>query len=114
MKLQAIQSFSPRGAHIIKQGETFTTNEKDAEILILNGMAKSLDDSTPTDEGNAIPVDYSTAIFDEASLQENTITELKKIAKNKSVKGYSTLSKSELIFAILAQQNANQNEAMEE
>lgn len=107
MKLQAIQSFSPRGAHIIKQGETFTTNEIDADILIRNGMAKLLDDSTQVEE-------TSTVIYDEATLQEKTITELKKIAKNKSVKGYSNLSKSELIFAILAQQTANQIETMEE
>lgn len=107
MKLQAIQSFSPRGAHIIKQGETFTTNEIDADILIRNGMAKLLDDSTQLEE-------TSTVIYDEATLQEKTITELKKIAKNKSVKGYSNLSKSELIFAILAQQTANQIETMEE
>ncbi|HBC2031441.1 TPA: Rho termination factor N-terminal domain-containing protein [Clostridium perfringens] len=35
-------------------------------------------------------------------LNEKTVEELKKIAKEKNIKGYSTLSKNELIEAIRA------------
>jgi hypothetical protein len=35
------------------------------------------------------------------------MTELRKIAKNIGVTGYSTMSKSEIIFAIRGQQNIN-------
>lgn len=36
------------------------------------------------------------------SLNDKTVEELKKIAKEKNIKGYSTLSKNELIEAIRA------------
>jgi hypothetical protein len=40
-------------------------------------------------------------------LNQKTITDLKKIAKNIGVTGYSSFTKAELVFAILAKQQSN-------
>jgi hypothetical protein len=117
MKMIALQSFSVRGAHIISQGETFTTNEADAEIYIRNGLASALSEteapSELTTDEEGITQEFK-AIYTEAELQEKTITDLRKIAKHKGVSGYSRMSKSELIFAILANQENEQIQEMEE
>jgi hypothetical protein len=124
MKLTALQSFSPRGAKLIRQHETFTANEADAEIYIRNGLASTYEESqAPSDiaqikvDGAPIEVDPMADVekfYIESELQEKNVTDLKKIAKNKGVSGYTKMSKSELIFAILAHQTANQIENMEE
>jgi hypothetical protein len=101
MELKALKSFSPRGAKLIRQGETFTASKTDAEIYTRNGLA-IIEGSETTDEI------LTNENYTEEQLLEKNVSELKKIAKNKAVSGYTKLSKSELIFAILAnQQNEN-------
>lgn len=52
------------------------------------------------DESNQIDGELSQD--DSIELNDKTVEELKKIAKEKNIKGYSTLSKNELIEAIRA------------
>ena len=124
MKLTALQTFSPRGAKLIAQHETFTASEADAEIYIRNGLASIYNESeaptnieelgideTPT-EAEGTPTENQ--FYLEEDLQEKNVTELRKIAKNKGVSGYTRMAKSELIFAILASQQAEQIQTMEE
>lgn len=119
MKLIALKSFSARGAEIIPQDATFTASEEDAEIYIRNGLASAYQETeAPTNleetlvEGEEAEV--TPTIYREEDLNEKTITELRKIAKDKGVSGYSRMSKSELIFAIVASQQAEQIQEMEE
>jgi hypothetical protein len=118
MKMIALQSFSVRGAEIISQGSTFTTNEADAEIYIRNGLASVLSETEAPQELTDEPITGETEEFKtsytEVELQEKTITDLRKIAKHKGIGGYSRMSKSELIFAILASQENEQIQEMEE
>lgn len=116
MKLKALQSFSQRGAKIIRQGDTFTASEADAEIYIRNGMA-SLADAETTQSMSLTNAEETTninVIYLEEDLQEKNVTDLRKIAKNKGVSGYTRMSKSELIFAILASQQTEQIQQVEE
>lgn len=121
MKLTALQSFSQRGARVIRQGETFTASEADAEIYIRNGMASLYQESEAPSEINELRADGAPTeatnpqqIYTEEELQEKNVTDLRKIAKNKGVSGYTRMSKSELIFAILASQQTEQIQQMEE
>ena len=123
MKLTALQSFSARGAKIIRQNEQFTANEADAEIYIRNGMATPYNESeapqTMSVANDEAPTPDPTAtveseVLTEENMQEKNVTDLRKIAKNKGVSGYTRMTKSELIFAILASQQAEQIQTMEE
>jgi hypothetical protein len=121
MKLTALQSFSQRGAKIIRQGDTFTASEADAEIYIRNGMASLYEESEAPSEitelradGAPVEATETQSIYLEEDLQEKNVTDLRKIAKNKGVSGYTRMTKSELIFAILASQQGEQLQQMEE
>lgn len=48
------------------------------------------------------PIEGELSQDGSVELNEKTVEELKKIAKEKNIKGYSTLSKNELIEAIRA------------
>lgn len=48
------------------------------------------------------PIDSEISSDNLLELNDKTVEELKKIAKEKNIKGYSTLSKNELIEAIRA------------
>lgn len=113
MKLKALKTFSPRGANLIRQGDTFTANEADAELYIRNGIATTYEESQAPQEMEPEPTDENR-IYTEEELQEKNVTDLRKIAKNKGVSGYTRMSKSELIFAILASQQGEQLQQMEE
>lgn len=104
MKLQALKTFSRGGGKLVKQGETFEATETNGKEYMRLNLAKenaSNNETQTIEEKN----------YTENELQEFNVTELKKIAKNIEVVGYSTMSKSELIFAIRAKKNTNNLEA---
>ena len=109
MELVALKTFSRGGVNTVKQGDTFTANDAHAQEYIRLGLAK------PTDATEAAKVEAASeparevviSDYTEEELNQKTITDLKKIAKNIGVTGYSSMSKAELVFAILAKQKSN-------
>jgi len=109
MELVALKTFSRGGVQTVKQGDTFTANDAHAAEYIRLGLAK------PTDAKEAAKVEAAAAPaeeiaksdYTEEELNQKTITDLKKIAKNIGVTGYSSSTKAELVFAILAKQKQN-------
>lgn len=110
MKLRALKTFSAGGAHLVFEGNEFEASKAHAEEYVRLGLAEALSDTgEPTNTFQEPPITEDTARTDytEAELLEKNMTDLKKIAKNIGVTGYSQYTKSEIIFAILAQQNTN-------
>ena len=109
MELVALKTFSRGGVNTVKQGDTFTANEAHANEYIRLGLAKPTDEkeAAKVEAASAPATDVAKSDYTEAELNEKTITELKKIAKNIGVTGYSSSTKAELVFAILAKQKQN-------
>jgi Rho termination factor, N-terminal domain len=74
-------------------------------------QANSDEDGSNEEEARPVMAPPPISDYTEEELSNKSMKELKNIAKNIGVKGYSTVSKAELIFMIRAQQN--QNNAME-
>lgn len=125
MKLVAIKTFSAGGSKLTMQGETFSAPENRAKEYIRLGLAE--EDRGETQAPREMDAEFATEItpnlradnpedmplsdYTEEELLRMNMTELKKIAKNIGVTGYSTMSKGELVFAIRARQQYNQTEA---
>lgn len=109
MELVALKTFSRGGVNTVKQGDIFTANEAHAQEYIRLGLAKPTDEkeAAKVEAASAPATDVAKSDYTEAELNEKTITELKKIAKNIGVTGYSSSTKAELVFAILAKQKQN-------
>ena len=109
MELVALKTFSRGGVNTVKQGDTFTANEAHAQEYIRLGLAKPTDEkeAAKVEAASAPATDVAKSDYTEAELNEKTIAELKKIAKNIGVTGYSSSTKAELVFAILAKQKQN-------
>lgn len=108
MKLQALKTFSFGGQKLIFQGEEFDAPKSHSEEYIRLGLAKEIGSSDPEPlPFDSPPLDIARTDYTEEELQSYNMTELRKIAKNIGVTGYSTMSKSEIIFAIRGQQNIN-------
>ena len=109
MELVALKTFSRGGVNTVKQGDTFTANDAHAQEYIRLGLAKPTNEAEAAKaEAAAAPVEeIAKSDYTEDELNQKTITDLKKIAKNIGVTGYSNSTKSELIFAILAKQKSN-------
>jgi Rho termination factor, N-terminal domain len=115
MKLIALKTFSAGGASLTEQGTVFEASQAHAHEYISLGLAEEYHETEApkTIEGERSQVTDPTietaqTDYTEGELQEMTVLQLRGVAKNIGVTGYSNLSKSELIFAILAQQKANQ------
>src|SRR3954471_3599817 len=108
MKMKALKTFSLGGSQLTFQGEIFDTAEgRSAEYQRL-GIAEPVEEGTATNEPtNSPPLDTAQTDYTEEELQAMNMTKLKEVARNIGVTGYSTMSKSELIFAIRSQQNIN-------
>lgn len=114
MELQALKTFSQGGGKLVYQGETFTTTEARAKEYLRLGLASKDLTSEPDqlletyrEEGPTDPSPVAKSDYTAEELQEKKVSELKEIAKNIGVSGFSNLTKSQLIFEILAQQNQN-------
>jgi hypothetical protein len=135
VKLRALKTFSAGGAKLTMQGDTFDAPQDRAhEYLVLklaeevNAQPTQAPTTAPTEfaeENNFSAIrraNQDTEFADElgntgeATLGANTdyteeelanmnVKALRDLAKNIGVTGYSTMTKSELIFAIRAQQN---------
>ena len=110
MKLRALKTFSAGGAQLTFQGEVFEASKAHAEEYLRLELAEVVEEGTaetvaePTTE---LEQAVGASDYTEAELLEKNVTELKRIAKNIGVTGYTSMSKAEVVFAILAQQNAN-------
>lgn len=101
MQLRALKTFSNGGSKLIYVGETFTANEKDGNELIRLSLAESTE-STTTMAATASPTPEPQGTHPtEEELKQKNLTELRKIAKDMGVSGYSTMNKADLITAIL-------------
>jgi hypothetical protein len=110
MKLQALKTFSSGGGKLVKQGEIFDATEKHGEEYIRLKLAEEITSQAPRTI-NKDPQEIENKHYNEEELLELNVSGLKKIAKDIGVVGYSTMSKSELIFAIRAKQNTTNLEA---
>jgi hypothetical protein len=108
MKMKALKTFLPNGGKIVKQGEEFSTTDQKANeyerlgLAERTGTTKTSNKTPQTQETQAMETHET---FTEKELKEKNVSELKQVAKDKGVTGYSSMTKSELIFAILASQN---------
>jgi hypothetical protein len=108
MKMIALKTFSLGGANLTFQDEEFDVAESRVEEYVRLGLAKPVGEGAAvTPPTNSPPRDIARTDYNEEELKAMTMKELKEIAKNIGVQGYSTLTKMELIFAIRGQQNIN-------
>ena len=111
MELKALKTFSRGGASLTRIGTVFTANEKQAEEYIRLKLAEPTNatDQEKTANLNIVgetaqqPEPTQTDYINE-ELQSKTITELRKIAKDIGVTGYTSMNKADLIAAILTKQ----------
>jgi hypothetical protein len=107
MELRALKTFSSGGVKTISQGDTFSADKVRAEELIRLKLAESVNGEmkeAATVDTQIKPDEVKTDFTEEELLTKN-LTELRKIAKTIGVNGVTGFTKSELIFAIRAQQN---------
>ena len=108
MELKALKTFSTGGSKLIKQGDTFTASDKDAHEYMRLELATEIGGEIPKEvqaQIDPIALDPVKTDYTEEELQEKNLTDLRKIAKTIGVTGYSSMTKSEVIFAIRAKQN---------
>ena len=111
MELKALKTFSRGGQALTRIGTVFTANEKQAEEYIRLNLAEPTNAKDQAETANIntvgetapppepIRTDY---IMDE--LQAKNLTELRKIAKDNGVTGYTSMNKADLSEAILKKQ----------
>jgi hypothetical protein len=111
MELVAIKTFSRGGAKLTRIGETFSANEKQAEEYIRLNLAEPTNAKDQEETANintvgetAPPPEPTRTDYTEDELNAKNLTELRKIAKDNGVTGYTAMNKADLIAAILAKQ----------
>ena len=108
MELKALKTFSTGGSKLVQQGETFTTSEKNALEYMRLELATEIGGDIPKEiqaQTEPIAQDPVKTSYTDEELGEKNLTDLRKIAKTIGVTGYSSMTKSEVIFAIKAKQN---------
>lgn len=111
MDLRAIKTFSRGGAKLTRIGDVFDANEKHAEEYIRLNLAEPVNaaDAAKTESLNRVgeaapppePIKYD---YSEDELKGKNLTELRKIAKDIGVVGYTAMNKAEVITAIQTKQ----------
>ena len=111
MELKAIKTFSRGGHALTRIGTIFTANEKQAEEYIRLKLAEPTNakDQEETAHINTVgetapPPEPIRTDYTEEELNAKNLTELRKIAKDNGVTGYTSMNKADLIAAILTKQ----------
>jgi hypothetical protein len=111
MELKAIKTFSRGGGTLTRIGDVFETNEKHAEEYIRLNLAEPVNakDQEETAHINTVgetapPPEPTRTDYTEEELNAKNLTELRKIAKDNGVTGYTAMNKADLIAAILSKQ----------
>ena len=100
--MKALKTFSSGGTLKVKQGETFTTSDNKAQEYMRLQLAEPMNGETPKEIKKQVePIRSDLKTYSEAELKDKTIPDLKKIAKELGVNGYSGMNKTDLIKAIL-------------
>jgi hypothetical protein len=111
MELKALKTFSRGGAELTRLGTVFTANEKHAEEYIRLKLAEPT-----TAEGQAATANINTVgetapapeapktDYTEEELNAKNLTDLRKLAKDIGVTGYTAMNKAEVVAAILTKQ----------
>lgn len=111
MELKALKTFSRGGASLTRLGTVFTANEKQAEEYIRLKLAEPTNakDQEKTANLNTVgetapPPEPIKTDYNEDELNAKNLTELRKIAKDNGVTGYTSMNKADLVAAILTKQ----------
>jgi hypothetical protein len=111
MELKAIKTFSSGGASLTRIGTVFTANQKQAEEYIRLKLAEPTNtkDQEETAHINTVgetapPPEPIRTDYNEDELNTKNLTELRKIAKDIGVTGYTSMNKADLVAAILTKQ----------
>lgn len=111
MELKAIKTFSRGGAQLTRIGTVFEANEKHAEEYIRLKLAEPVnaEDQEKTAQINTVgetapEPEPSRTDYTEEELNAKNLTELRKIAKDNGVTGYTSMNKADLVAAILVKQ----------
>lgn len=88
--MRAIKTFYNAGSFTVA-GDTFEVEETTANAYIARDLAEYADGHTPNLTG---------ATAGEKAYEDQTVSDLRKVAKEKNVTGYFKMSKEELIQAI--------------
>lgn len=112
MELRALKTFSRGGAELTRLGTVFTANEKHAEEYIRLKLAEPInaEDQAATAQINTVgetapAPEQPKTDYTEEELNAKNLTDLRKIAKDIGVTGYTAMNKAEVVAAILSKQN---------
>ena len=111
MELKALKTFSRGGQALTRLGTTFTANEKQAEEYIRLNLAEPVkaEDQAATANINTVgeqaaPPEAPKTDYTEEELNAKNLTDLRKLAKDIGVTGYTAMNKAEVVAAILTKQ----------
>jgi Rho termination factor, N-terminal domain len=111
MELVAIKTFSRGGAELTRLGTVFTANDKHAEEYIRLKLAEPVkaEDQKAAAQLNTVgetapAAEAPKTDYTEEELNAKNLTDLRKIAKDNGVTGYTAMNKAEVVAAILTKQ----------
>jgi hypothetical protein len=112
-KLRAIKTFYNNGRFTVA-GDEFTVDAYQANAYLTRELAEKVEGQEVSPETEHTPTEPAMetkaappigAVSDPAVYENMTVAELRKIAKEKGVTGYSTMNKQDLIMVIVAIDN---------
>lgn len=111
MELKALKTFSRGGQTLTRLGTIFTANEKQAEEYIRLNLAEPVkaEDQAATANINTVgetapAPEAPKTDYTEEELNAKNLTDLRKLAKDIGVTGYTAMNKAEVVAAILTKQ----------